>query len=44
MEGKGTAVEFVALIIGRKQWGSKKKKGFNKHSRRNIHALDYDFM
>lgn len=26
MEGKGTAVEFVALIIGRKQWGSKKKK------------------
>lgn len=25
MKGKGAAVKFVALLIGRKQWGSKKK-------------------
>lgn len=44
MKGKGAAVKFVALLIGRKQQGSKNKFGFNKHPRRNIHALDNDFM
>lgn len=43
MKGKGTAVEFVAFLTGRKQWG-RKKNGFNKHSRRSIHALDHDFV